>query len=293
MYDLKMQSFKEKLPFFLKLMRFDRPVGILLLLWPTLWALWLSSDGIPSIKNLFIFTLGVVLMRAAGCVINDFADRKIDGDVARTRTRPIPNGSITSIEAVITFFILCSSALALVAFTNFLTIKLSFIGCALATIYPFMKRYTNWPQVFLGAAFAWSIPMVFAAVTNRMDQGLWLLYGAVVIWAVVYDTFYAMIDRTDDLKIGVKSTAILFGKMDLLIIGCLQVVVLILLAITGEYFERGAWFYCSLIFAGALFLHQQYIARYRDPSSCLKAFMNNNYVGLVIFVGLAMDYQVS
>ena len=293
MYDLKMQSFKEKLPFFLKLMRFDRPVGILLLLWPTLWALWLSSDGIPSIKNLFIFVLGVVLMRAAGCVINDFADRKIDGYIGRTRNRPIPNGSITSKEAVITFLILCSFALALVAFTNILTLKLSFIGCALATIYPFMKRYTNWPQVFLGAAFAWSIPMAFAAVTNRMDQGLWLLYAAVVIWAVVYDTFYAMIYRIDDLKIGVKSTAILFGNMDLLIIGCLQVVVLVLLAITGEYFERGAWFYCSLIFAGALFLYQQYIARYRDPSRCLNAFINNNYVGLVIFVGLVLDYQVT
>jgi len=292
MYNFRLLYLNKRLPVFLKLMRFDRPAGTLLLLWPTLWALWLSSDGSPSIKNIFIFMLGVVLMRAAGCVINDVADRNIDGHVGRTQNRPIPNGSINTKEATITFFILLFTALTLVIFTNVLTLKLSFIGAILATSYPFMKRYTHLPQIFLGAAFAWSIPMVFAATTNRIDNILWLLYGAVVIWAIVYDTFYAMVDRADDLRIGVKSTAILFGKMDLAITGFLQVTVLVLLVLTGGYFERGAWFYFSLVIAGSLFVYQQYIIRYREVSKCFDAFLNNNYVGAAIFVGLVLDYQV-
>ena len=293
MYNFRLLYLKKRLPVFLKLMRFDRPAGILLLLWPTLWALWLSSDGSPSIKNLFIFILGVVLMRAAGCVINDVADRNIDGNVRRTQDRPIPNGSINTKEATITFFILLFTALTLVIFTNVLTLKLSFIGAILATSYPFMKRYTHLPQIFLGAAFAWSIPMVFAAVTNKIDNILWLLYGAVVIWAIVYDTFYAMVDRADDIRVGVKSTAILFGKMDLAITAFLQITVLVLLALTGDYFERGAWFHFSLIIAGSLFLYQQYIIRYREVSRCFEAFLNNNYVGAAIFVGLVLDYQIA
>ena len=293
MYSLRIQSFKEKFTLYIKLMRLDKPVGILLLLWPTLWALWLSSDGIPSIKILFIFMLGVVIMRSAGCVINDFADRDIDGYVRRTNSRPIPNGEISPREAIFIFLFLSMLAFSLVAFTNTLTLKLSFIGVFLAAIYPFMKRYTNLPQIFLGAAFAWSIPMSFAAVTNKIDDGLWFLYLAVVIWAVTYDTFYAMADRADDLKIGIKSTAILFGEMDLRITACLQLLVLILLTMTGEYFQRGIWFFMSLVCVIALFIYQQYIIRNREAANCLSAFVNNNYVGLIIFIGLALDYQLS
>jgi 4-hydroxybenzoate polyprenyltransferase len=290
MYNFKIKNLKQRLPVFLRLMRFDRPAGTLLLLWPTLWALWLSSGGPPTLKNFIIFTFGVVLMRAAGCVINDIADRKIDGRVERTRDRPIPSGSISTQDALVIFFILCAGALVLVMLTNNLTLKLSCIGIVLAASYPFMKRYTHLPQVFLGAAFAWSVPMVFAAVTNRIDGGLWWLYSAVVMWTVAYDTFYAMVDRADDLKIGVKSTAILFGKMDRAITACLQVTVLGLLTITGVFFERGEWFYCSLIAAAALFIYQQHIIRNSEKGGCFKAFLNNNYVGAVIFIGLALDY---
>ena len=290
MYSFKIKNLKQRLPVFLRLMRFDRPAGTLFLLWPTLWALWLSSGGPPTLKNFIIFTFGVVLMRAAGCVINDIADRKIDGHVERTRDRPIPSGSISTQEALVIFFILCAGALTLVMFTNNLTLKLSCIGAALTASYPFMKRYTHLPQVFLGAAFAWSVPMVFAAVTNQIDSMLWWLYSAIVMWTIAYDTFYAMVDRADDLKIGVKSTAILFGKMDRVITACLQVAVLMLLTITGVFFERGEWFYCSLIAAAALFVYQQYIIRNSDKRGCFKAFLNNNYVGAVIFIGLALDY---
>ena len=293
MYSLKIQHFKEKIPFYIKLTRLNKPVGILLLLWPTLWALWLSSNGIPSIKTLLIFIFGVVIMRSAGCVINDFADRDIDGYVKRTNSRPIPNEEISPTEAIIVFLFLSILALSLVSFTNTLTLRLSFAGAFLASIYPFMKRYTNLPQIFLGAAFAWSVPMSFAAVTNKIDDGSWFLYMAVVIWAVTYDTFYAMADRADDLKIGIKSTAILFGEMDLRITACLQLLVLILLTMTGEYFERGIWFYISLVCVATLFIYQQYIIRNREPVNCLSAFVNNNYVGLIIFIGLVLDYQLS
>ncbi|MEJ6613017.1 MAG: 4-hydroxybenzoate octaprenyltransferase [Porticoccus sp.] len=291
MYIFKKKNLKQQLLVFLRLMRFNRPAGTVLLLWPTLWALWLSSGGPPTLKNFIIFTFGVVLMRAAGCVINDVADRKIDGHIERTRDRPIPCGFVSIKAALVVFFMLCAGALALVMLTNNLTLKLSCIGIILATSYPFMKRYTHLPQVFLGTAFAWSVPMVFAAVTNRIDNVLWWLYSAVVIWTIAYDTFYAMVDRADDLKIGVKSTAILFGKMDRAITACLQGTVLGLLTITGVLFERGEWFYCSLIAAAALFIYQQYIIRNSEKNECFKAFLNNNYVGAVIFIGLALDYQ--
>ncbi|MDO7653507.1 MAG: 4-hydroxybenzoate octaprenyltransferase, partial [Porticoccus sp.] len=245
-----MSQFKDRLPDFFRLMRFDKPIGTLLLLWPTLWALWLAAEGIPSTKTLIIFTLGVILMRAAGCVINDFADHRVDAHVERTQNRPIPSGAVSTKEALMLFVLLCSSAFALVLLTNALTIKLAFGGVALAACYPFMKRFTHLPQVVLGAAFAWSIPMAFAAETNQLRMELWALYAAVVLWTVAYDTFYAMVDREDDLKIGVKSTAILFGDMDITITSSLQILVLIALAMTGANFDRGLWFYLSLLAAG-------------------------------------------
>lgn len=288
-----MSHFKQRLPDFFRLMRFDKPIGTMLLLWPTLWALWLAAGGIPDIKNLLIFIPGVILMRAAGCVINDFADRRVDGHVERTQNRPLPRGTISSKEALLLFSFLCLSAFGLVLLTNPLTIKLSFLGVALAACYPFMKRYTHLPQLVLGAAFAWSIPMAFSAQTNQLPTELWALYAAVILWTVAYDTFYAMVDRDDDLKIGVKSTAILFGDMDIPITATLQILVLIALAMTGANFGRGLWFFLSLVAAGLLFLYQQFLIRHRERDKCFQAFLNNHLVGAIIFIGLALDYQLA
>lgn len=287
-----MTHLRERLPDFFRLMRLDKPIGTLLLLWPTLWALWLAAEGLPTLKNLLIFIVGTFLMRAAGCVINDFADRKIDGHVKRTQHRPIPNGAVSSREALVLFTTLCVLSFLLVLLTNSLTIKLAFIGVALTACYPFMKRYTHLPQVVLGAAFAWGIPMAFAAESNQLPMELWALYAAVVLWTIVYDTFYAMVDRDDDIKIGVKSTAILFGDMDIPITASLQILVVIALAMTGANFDRGLWFYLSLVIVGLLFLYQQYLIRNRDRDACFKAFLNNNYVGAIVFLGLALDYQL-
>lgn len=285
-----MSHSRKRLPDFLRLMRVDKPIGTLLLLWPTLWALWFAAGGVPDIKNLLIFVPGVILMRAAGCVINDFADRKVDGHVERTQNRPLPSGKVTTREALLLFTLLCLAAFGLVLLTNPFTIKLAFVGVVLAACYPFMKRYTHLPQLVLGAAFAWSIPMAFAAQTNQLPTELWALYAAVILWTVAYDTFYAMVDRDDDLKIGIKSTAILFGDMDIPITATLQILVLVALAMTGMNFGRGLWFFLSLLAAGLLFLYQQFLIRHRDRDKCFKAFLNNHYVGTVIFIGLAVDY---
>ncbi|MEZ5530541.1 MAG: 4-hydroxybenzoate octaprenyltransferase [Porticoccaceae bacterium] len=288
-----MNAFRERLPDFIRLMRLDKPIGALLLLWPTLWALWLAAEGVPSLKNLLIFVLGVTLMRAAGCVINDFADRRVDGHVERTRHRPLATGAVSSREALILFVSLCLLSFLLVLLTNTLTIKLAFAGVALAFCYPFMKRYTHLPQLVLGAAFAWGIPMAFAAETNSLPPALWALYVAVILWTVAYDTFYAMVDRDDDLKIGIKSTAILFGDMDITITATLQLLVLVAMAMIGADFGRGFWFFLSLGVAAILFLYQQYLIRNRERSGCFKAFLNNNYVGAAIFLGLVLDYRFS
>lgn len=286
-----MLKLKERLPDYLKLMRADRPIGSLLLLWPTLWALWLAADGLPSIKLLVIFVLGVFLMRSAGCVINDYADRNVDGHVRRTAHRPLPAGKVSSREAIGLFAVLSLLAFVLVLFTNELTIKLSFIAVALAFCYPFMKRFTHLPQVVLGAAFTWGVPMAFAAQTGNLPADLWTLYVAGVLWAVAYDTFYAMVDREDDIKIGVKSTAILFGDMDIAITFTLQLMVIIALIMTGVNFDRGLFYFAGIAIAAALFVHQQYLIRNRDPDLCFKAFLHNNRVGAVIFVGLLLDYH--
>ncbi len=275
------------------LMRLDKPIGILLLLWPTLWSLWLAAKGLPRWDLLFIFTLGVILMRSAGCVINDFADRKIDGKVARTQGRPLVTGAVSSRAAIILFVVLCLMALGLVLLTDPLTIKLSVGGLVLAFIYPFMKRHTHLPQIILGAAFAWGVPMAFAAQAGELKKDMWLIYLTVVLWTVVYDTFYAMVDRADDIKIGVKSTAILFGEQDRFITGALQAMTLYSLYLIGQHFNLGIFYYLSLVNVAGLFCYQQVLIRYREPAACFKAFLNNNWVGAVVFLGIAVDLAIN
>lgn len=285
-----MKVSRQKLIAYALLMRLDKPIGIYLVLWPTLWALWLAAEGLPSIKNLLIFVLGVVLMRSAGCVINDFADRKIDGHVSRTRNRPLVTGAVSSKEALGLFATLVSLSFVLVLFTNKLTILLSFGALFLAALYPFMKRHTHLPQVVLGAAFAWSVPMAFAAEKGELDPVIGLIYSAVLVWTVAYDTFYAMVDRDDDLKAGVKSTAILFGEQDRVMTAALQFITVFALSLMGQRFELGAIYKFSLLIVIGLFVYQQYLIADRDQARCFKAFLNNNYVGLVIFAGIALDY---
>lgn len=283
-------SFLERFNAYIRLMRLDRPIGIYLVLWPTLWALWLAAEGVPDWNLLLIFILGAVLMRSAGCVINDFADRKVDGHVSRTRQRPLVTGMVSSKGAISLFVVLVLAAFGLVLLTNDLTIKLSLGALALASGYPFMKRHTHLPQVVLGAAFAWSIPMAFAAQTGELDHSLWVLYTAVVLWTVAYDTFYAMVDREDDLKIGIKSTAILFGDQDKVMTTCLQVMTLIALLMVGQRFELGLFYYLGLAGAAGLFVYQQKLIKDREPKPCFRAFLNNNWVGLVVFLGIVADF---
>ena len=274
----------------LRLMRLDRPIGTYLLLWPTLWALWFAGEGSPSLANLIIFTLGVVSMRAAGCVINDYADRNVDGSVERTKYRPLPAGEIQPREALILFVFLLLLSLALVLMTNLLTIMLSLGGLALAATYPFLKRVTHLPQLGLGAAWAWAVPMAFAAERGELPATLWLVFTAVILWTIAFDTYYAMVDREDDLKVGIKSTAILFAQYDLVIIGLLQLAALILLLLAGLEFGR-SWFYAAgLVAAGLYFVNQQVQARGRDRDACFQSFLNNHRVGMVIFIGIALDY---
>ena len=273
-----------------RLMRTDKPIGALLLLWPTLWALWVATPGVPPLGILVVFIAGVWLMRAAGCVVNDYADRKFDGHVKRTANRPLPSGAVSEKEARNLFIVLVLLAFVLVLTLNLMTILLSVAALALAWTYPFMKRYTHLPQVVLGAAFGWSIPMAFAAVSESVPLSCWLMFFANILWAVAYDTLYAMVDRDDDVKIGIKSTAILFGRHDKLIVGILQVLVLVLMAAVGWLNGLGWPFYASIAVAGALFVWQQKMIVHRDRDACFKAFLNNNYVGLALFVGLAVSY---
>lgn len=283
-------STKEKLLGYSRLMRVEKPIGIYLLLWPAYWALWIAAEGIPSYDILIIFTLGVFLTRSAGCVINDFADRKIDGHVKRTAQRPIPAGIVSAKEALVLFAVLMLIAFVLVLFTNFTTILLSGGGLLLAACYPFMKRYTHLPQVVLGAAFAWSIPMAFTAIGETVPSYAWLIYIATLLWTVAYDTMYAMVDRDDDLKIGVKSTAILFGDADKVIIGILQASTLLTFVLLSLKLSLGWIFYAGLGVAAALFIYQQLLIKERERDACFKAFLNNHYAGLAIFIGLAGHY---
>lgn len=278
-----------RLPDFLQLTRLDRPIGTWLLMWPTLWALWIAAGGVPPRDTLLIFIVGVYLMRAAGCVINDYADRHFDGHVKRTKARPLATGRIKEGEAKSLFVILIAASFILVCFTNAFTVMLSFGGLILAFIYPFMKRYTHLPQVFLGAAFSWAIPMAFAAVLEALPPEAWLLFLANIAWTVAYDTQYAMVDRDDDLRIGIKSTAVLFGRFDRLMIALLQLITLILLAIVGSRLALGGFFWLGLMAMGLIFVYQHWLIRDRSRERCFQAFLNNNWAGMVLCAGLVLE----
>ena len=272
------------------LARFDRPIGILILLWPALWALWVAGDGKPDLPVLIVICLGVVLMRAAGCVINDYADRDFDPHVERTQQRPIAAGKVKPQEALIVFVVLCLCAFGLVLLLNFYTIMLSFIAAFLAASYPFMKRYTQLPQAYLGIAFGWAVPMSFSAQTNSIPAVAWVMYLAVVLWALVYDTMYAMVDKDDDLKIGVKSTAILFGAYDRHIMAILQLIILALLIAVGQMQQLSWPYYVGVLVAAGFSVYQQKLIFHREKVLCFKAFLNNNWFGMAVFVGLAIAY---
>jgi 4-hydroxybenzoate polyprenyltransferase len=273
------------------LARLDRPIGTWLLLWPALWALWIAGSGKPHPKVLLVFVAGVFVMRAAGCIINDFADRNIDPHVRRTRDRPLAARRVSPREALYLFAFFIAVALYLVTRLDPLTIKLAFIGAALTVSYPFVKRIFPMPQLYLGISFGgWSVPMAFAAERGAVPRVAWVLYIAAVMWAAIYDTMYAMVDREDDLKIGVKSSAILFADMDKLLIGVMQVMMLVALVLAGRSMEFGRWYGYGISAAGLLFLYQQWLIRTREPAGCLKAFFNNQYVGMVIFVGILLQY---
>lgn len=271
-------------------MRFDKPIGTLLLLWPTLCALWIAAQGVPETRLLFIFVVGTFLTRSAGCIINDIADRHLDGAVARTNARPLVTGAVSEKEALLLFTVLMLLAFVLVLFTNTLTITLSFIAVLLAASYPFMKRFTHLPQVVLGAAFSWGIPMAFAAQSGELPAALWLLYLGNLLWTVAYDTQYAMVDREDDILIGIKSTAVLFAHHDRLAVAILQLLTLLTLWASGQQFGLG-WPYTGALWVIAgLFVYHQYLMRDREPTQCFKAFLHNNWVGLTLFLGVALHY---
>ncbi len=272
------------------LMRMDRPIGTWLLMWPTLWALWIAAAGIPAFTLLCIFVAGVFIMRSAGCVINDIADRNIDRHVARTKERPITSGKVSSREALGLFVLLISVAFILVLFLNLYTIILSVGALILASIYPFMKRYTQYPQIVLGMAFSWSIPMAFAAQRGSVPAIAWVLYAITILWIVAYDTMYAMADREDDLKIGVRSTAIAFGSADRLMIGLLQLGFLLGQVGIAVYLHAGVFYYLGILAASGFAGYQQFLIRNRDPAACFSAFLNNNWLGMVIFLGIFVDY---
>jgi len=278
---------------YLQLMRLDKPVGILLLLWPTLWALWLAGEGHPDGGLFIVFVLGVIVMRSAGCVLNDFADRNIDPYVERTRARPIASGAVTPMEALTLFVALALVAIGLAAMLNPPARLLAIIAAALTVIYPFIKRFVSVPQFVLGAAFGWAVPMAFAAQTGTTSQLAWLVFGTALIWAVIYDTFYAMVDRGDDLKVGVKSTAILFGDADLFIIGGLQLLMLMALVLIGSMATLGSWYYTSVVLAAILMTYHQWLARDRQPAGCFRAFQHNHHIGMVVFLGIVLHYTFS
>lgn len=281
-----------KLNAYWRLMRFDKPIGILLLLWPALWALWIAGEGHPSLKALLAIGLGTVLMRAAGCVINDYADRDFDPHVERTRLRPIAAGEVSPREALWLFVGLTLTAFVLVLQLNALSIWLSFPGAFLAASYPFTKRLTHLPQAYLGIAFGWAVPMAFAAETGDIPADAWVIFAATAIWALIYDTMYAMVDRDDDLRIGVKSTAILFGQNDRLIMGLFQILMLGLLFKAGQNAGLGVFYDAGLIGALGFFCYQQWLIRKREKTLCFRAFLNNNWFGASIFGGIALDYAL-
>jgi len=276
-----------------QLMRLDKPIGIWLLLWPMLWALWLAGEGHPDGGIFAVLVLGVIVMRSAGCVLNDLVDRNIDPYVERTRHRPIASGAVTPIEALTLFVGLSLIAVGLAAMLNKPAQILAIIAALLTLAYPFIKRYVSVPQFFLGAAFGWAVPMAFAAQSGETTQLAWLVFGTALVWAVIYDTFYAMVDRDDDLRVGVKSTAILFGDLDLFVIGGLQILMLAALLFIGNMAGLSAWYYLAIVIVAVLMGYHQWLARERRKSGCFAAFLHNHYIGMVVFVGILLHYTFS
>ncbi|MCY7353558.1 MAG: 4-hydroxybenzoate octaprenyltransferase [Lysobacter sp.] len=286
------QPVRDRLRLYWTLIRGDRPIGWLLLLWPTWWGLWLAAEGLPPLWTLFVFSAGVWLTRSAGCVVNDYADRWLDRQVERTRQRPLATGAVRGREALAVFALLMLLAFALVLTLNRLTVYLSFVGIALAMSYPYLKRYTYLPQVYLGMAFGWGIPMAFAAVLGEIPPLAWVLYVANIFWATAYDTWYAMVDRDDDMAAGAKSTAILFGDIDLVAQGVLYTSMFAALTSVGLRAELGTIYWSALGIAVLLVVYQFVIARHRDRDGCLRAFLHNQWVGAAIFAGIALDYAL-
>ena len=287
------QAFAGQFINYVQLMRLNKPVGVWLLLWPTLWALWLAGEGHPDGGVFLVFFFGVIVMRSAGCVLNDFADRKIDPQVSRTRARPLATGAVAPVEALTLFVALALIAVGLAAMLNRPAQVLAIVAAGLTIVYPFIKRFISVPQFVLGAAFGWAVPMAFAAQTGHTQQLAWLVFGAALIWAVIYDTFYAMVDRKDDLKVGVKSTAILFGDADLFVIGGLQILMLLALILIGNMAALGRWYFASVAIAAMLMAYHQWLARDRTPEGCFKAFLHNHYIGMSVFIGIVLDYTFS
>jgi 4-hydroxybenzoate polyprenyltransferase len=288
---LSFANIYQKASLYAQLVRLDKPIGILLLLWPTLIALWIAAKGWPDPLVLFVFITGVILMRSAGCAVNDYADRHIDGKVERTRQRPLASGKVTEKESLLVFASLSLMAFILVLFMNKLTIWMSFGGILLAASYPFMKRYHYFPQVHLGAAFGWSAPMAYTAQANEITAVTWLIFLATILWATAYDTMYAMVDYDDDIKIGVKSTAVLFGNQDKLIIGIIQIMLIFDLLLIGHRTELGGFYYLSVAIASLFAIYQQYLIKDRKRELCFQAFLNNNWLGMALFIGVFLDYQ--
>jgi 4-hydroxybenzoate polyprenyltransferase len=282
-------TFKERLYIYFKLVRLDKPIGILLLLWPTLWGLWLAAEGLPDLMILTIFVLGTILMRSAGCAINDFADRRIDPHVERTQYRPLAVGLVRPKEAVLVAAVLSFVAFLLILPLNLMTILLSVCALFLAASYPFTKRFFVMPQAYLGMAFSFGIPMAFAAQTNSLPPIIWLLMLANLCWVIAYDTEYAMVDRADDLKIGVKTSAITFGRFDVVGVMLCYAAFLGVLVYVGVLLERGVWFYCALLVVLGLVIYQYYLVREREPTRCFQAFLHNNWIGAAVFAGILLD----
>ncbi len=283
---------RERLRLYWKLTRGDRPIGWLLLLWPTWWGLWLAAGGVPPLWTLVVFSAGVWLTRAAGCVINDYADRWLDPQVERTRDRPLATGAVRGREALALFAVLMLAAFALVLTMNRLTVLLSVVGVVLAATYPYLKRHTHLPQVYLGMAFGWGIPMAFAAVRGEVPPLAWVLYVANIFWSTAYDTWYAMVDREDDIRAGSKSTAILFGDLDLVAQGVLYAMALLALALVGREAGLEAWYWTGLAVAASLVAYEFVLARHRDRDACFRAFLHNHWVGMAVFAGIAAHYAL-
>ncbi|MDX8393966.1 MAG: 4-hydroxybenzoate octaprenyltransferase [Mariprofundales bacterium] len=285
-------SIAKRFDVYARLMRIDKPIGTYLVSWPMLWALWIAANGHPDASLVVIFLLGAFLMRSAGCVINDYADRNIDAHITRTQNRPLATGEASTKEALLLFTALIFMALLLVLLLNTLTILLACVAAFLAVVYPFMKRFTQLPQIILGIAFAWSIPMAFAATNNNISWFAWWLMCATILWVVTYDTMYALVDKDDDLRIGVKSTAILFGKYDRIIIAALQVIMLLVLLLLGRFLDFGIIYYLGLFVTASLFAYQQLLIITRQREACFRAFLNNNYAGLIIFTSIFLEYRL-